>query len=415
MDKSVMKKGLALFALGCAGGTIFIIPYIRYVFYDKLINVMQITNAELGSLLIGFTVAAIILLFFGGAITDRFRSAKVMIQLSLFGTTVLTVLFAFTLNYYAALAIWIGFAFTTSFVFWPALMKAISRVGTPEKMGSMYGLYYAINGMSGAVFNAAAVYVAAQIADPHDSLLWAMVVIAGSTFFAMIMMHFFYSDDVGEVAEVKPEDRFSWKDFGVVLKNPYTWLFGLSGFCCYTAYSSNSYFTPYLTAVQGVQPEASEVLAIIRTYIFMFLSLVGGLIADRLLKSTAKYLAIIFGAMVLLYIGLYVLPLDSQTAPLYTFIPAALTMSMYGIRYSLLREMPIKPEYLGTTIGVAAMIGYSVDLFTPTMLGSWLDKWGNAGYDAIFVYLAVVTLLGLVVVTFIFKKSKADKRRMNAA
>lgn len=413
MDKSAVNRGLALFALGCAGGTIYIIPYLRYVFYDKLINVMQITNAELGTLLIGFSIAAIILLFFGGALADKF-SSKMLIQLSLLGTTVLTVVFALTLNYHIALVIWVGLAVTTGFVFWPALMKAISRVGTPEKMGSMYGYYYAINGIIAAVFNAAAVYVAAQFADPHDSLLWAVIVVASSTFFAMIMMHFFYTDDVGEAAEIKPEDRFQWKDFPVVLKSPYTWLFGLVGFCCYTAYSSNSYFTPYLTAVQGVEPEASEVLAIIRTYIFMFLAIVGGLIADRLLKSTAKYLALIFAAMVILYIGLFVLPLDAGSASLYCFIPAALTMSMYGIRYSVLREMPIKPQYMGTTIGMAAVISWSVDLFTPTMLGSWLDKWGNQGYNYIFMYLAGVVLLGVVITVFVSRKHELRKKQAQA-
>jgi nitrate/nitrite transporter NarK len=403
MDKAAAKRGMALFALGCAGSTIYIVPYLRYVFYDKMIAVMQISNAQLGSLMIGYTSAAIVLLFFGGAVADKY-SSKLLIQLSLLGTTILTVIFAFTLSYHAALAIWIALAATTGFVFWPALMIAVGRVGTPEKMGRMYGFYYAAKGLCAAFFNALAVYLASKIADPHESLFWAIIIIACSTAFSMVVMHFFYSDDVGEAPPIKPEERFQWKDFGKVLKNPYTWLFGCMGFCAFTVFSNSSYFTPYLTAVQGVQVESSEALAIVRTYLFMFLAAVGGLIADKALKSTAKFMGLTYIGVIILYLGLLGLPLGPRSAALYLFIPAALILAMYGIRYSVLRELPIRPQHVGTTIGVASMISWSGDMFTPTMLGYWLDKWGTGGYNAIFIYLTAIALVGAGIAAFIVLK-----------
>ena len=48
------------------------------------------------------------------------------------------------------------------------------------------------------------------------------------------------------------------------------------------------------------------------------------------------------------------------------------------------------------------------DLFIFVLYGYWLDKFGNAGYRNIFIYAAVVMVIGVInaVVTQIYKKKK---------
>lgn len=41
---------LSLLSLGFMGGTIYLLPYIRYVFYDQMIGTMSITDTQLGLL-----------------------------------------------------------------------------------------------------------------------------------------------------------------------------------------------------------------------------------------------------------------------------------------------------------------------------------------------------------------------------
>ena len=65
----IMSKGrifITLCALGAAGGSIYIIPYIKYVFYDQQLNVMGISNAQSGLLLTVFAITAIVLFIPGG-------------------------------------------------------------------------------------------------------------------------------------------------------------------------------------------------------------------------------------------------------------------------------------------------------------------------------------------------------------
>ena len=129
-------------------------------------------------------------------------------------------MFAVNRSLHAALVIWGARAATTCFVFWPALMIAVGRVGTPEKMVRMYGFYYAVKGLSATFFNAVAVYAASKVADPRQSLFLAVMVIASSTAFSAVAMHFLYSDDIGEAPPNRPQARFQLSDFGQVLTNP---------------------------------------------------------------------------------------------------------------------------------------------------------------------------------------------------
>ena len=58
------------------------------------------------------------------------------------------------------------------------------------------------------------------------------------------------------------------------------------------------------------------------------------------------------------------------------------------------------------------------DLFIFVLFGYWLDKHGNAGYQNIFIYAAVIMAIGVVnaIITQIYKKKVLGKESaQNAA
>ena len=63
------------------------------------------------------------------------------------------------MNFAVSMVIWLGLSFSTAFVFWSSLMKAVRIIGTEEEQGFMYGVYYACNGITGALTNALALSV----------------------------------------------------------------------------------------------------------------------------------------------------------------------------------------------------------------------------------------------------------------
>ncbi|MFC2821922.1 MAG: MFS transporter, partial [Spirochaetales bacterium] len=93
------------------------------MFYDAMLDVMHISNAQSGFLLSMYAFVCIFLYIPGGILADKVSSKKAII-LSLLGTAAVTVIFMLTFSYPVALGVWFLFAFGSGFVFWSAILKA---------------------------------------------------------------------------------------------------------------------------------------------------------------------------------------------------------------------------------------------------------------------------------------------------
>ncbi len=391
-----LRKYLTVLALSISGGSIYLIPYIKYVFYDYQIEAMGITNQQSGLLLSVFAAGTMLLYIPGGMMADRF-SAKKCILFSLISTTVLTFIYAFTftMSFNISLLIWLLFAVTTTFVFWSSLMKTIRMTADDDEQGVIFGLYYAGNGIAGAIGNSAALWASGLATTAKGSLFNAVSVIGLSTAVAALMVVFILKNDNAEDG-VSDDEKIKFEDVKVLVKNPVVWLFSLVIFCGYTMYSSTTYFTPYLTNVIGVSPEDSGIFSIIRTYLFMLLAPVGGYLADKVFKSTSKWFMTAFTILGLMFIGVMNIP--STASPffisVFTLLPGAVGLALYGVLFSIVDEAKIPLAVTGTAVGIASITGYTPDLFMSAMFGTWLDNYGNTGYTYIFIYLAVIAFIG---------------------
>ena len=86
-SESKVRKYLAIFALGLAGGSIYCLPYIKYILYDAQIAAMDISNTQSGMLMTMYTIGNMILYIPGGILADKI-SPKKGITISLLATTV---------------------------------------------------------------------------------------------------------------------------------------------------------------------------------------------------------------------------------------------------------------------------------------------------------------------------------------
>ena len=74
-----VKKYLTVMTLGLAGGSIYFLPYIKYIFYDAQIASMGITNTQSGLLLTMYTIGNMILYIPGGIIADKVSPKKALV------------------------------------------------------------------------------------------------------------------------------------------------------------------------------------------------------------------------------------------------------------------------------------------------------------------------------------------------
>ncbi len=390
------KKYLTIIALGISGGSIYFLPFIKYVFYDAQVETMHIANTQSAFLVSIYGIANTILYIPGGLLADKFKPKKVLI-ISLMATGFLGLLYAFTFHYVLAVFIWVGLSFSTAFVFWSSLMKAVRIVGTEEEQGFMYGIYYACNGVSAALvqFLALLAYNTAK-GDVKGGFFRAVVVGAVSVIFAAVLLIFLMDDK--KRAEEDEDSKFKFKDAAFLLRQPIIWVFSFIVMAGYGYYSCISYFTPYLTEVKGVSATVSGAFSIIRNYVFLLLSPIGGLLADKVFKSTSKWLAVGFGFVAVTFLGVLLLPnhMNGTLAGIYTLLPGAVTMMVYGVIFSALGECGIPRAMTGTAIGLASIIGYLPDTIYNMIFGHWLDAHGGGGYTYIFIFLAVSGFIGVL-------------------
>jgi len=408
---SKYKKYITLLLLGFAGGAIFVFPYLKYIFYDDVLKSLGIGNADSGLLLTAYSLGCVALYIPGGILADKL-SPRISVVASLFAATLLTLIFAFFFNFAAALVVWFLMAFASGFVFWSAVLKAVRIISEEKDQGLMYGIYYSANGAATAIINYLCLKVFGQAGGGNHGLFMAVLLMAFFTGVSAIGLMFFLKGF--EKSETKEEDKFKFADLAIVVKNPSVWIVSIIFFCIYAVYTCSSYFTPYLTYL-GLSSDTSAELSILRINMAMMIaSPIGGYLADKVFKSTLKWIS--WGSALLalsIVATVFVGGNNIQLVSVLSIIPGWIVMSMYGIMFSSFKEINVPVKVSGTAIGFASIISYSPDLFMNTVYGSVLDKFQGAetmtAYKIIFLSLACLSVLSVVLSLCVLSRNKAKK------
>lgn len=162
------------------------------------------------------------------------------------------------------------------------------------------------------------------------------------------------------------ESKFSFAIVKQVLKMPVVWLLSLVVCCSYTMPILFYYFTPYATANLGMTAAAGAMVTmLVSTLVLIF--------------ARSMTNAVFIGICACIYFGM---------------------CGAYSLVFSMFDECGI-PKYMsGTAIGLICTIGYMPEFFFPLLAGKVLDTYGNAGYHILFIFLAVMMVIGLILLTF---------------
>jgi len=201
--------------------------------------------------------------------------------------------------------------------------------------------------------------------------------------------------------DVKAEDEESKFSFAIVkqvLKMPVVWMLSLVVCCSYTMNILFYYFTPYATANLSMTAAAGAMVTMLAQYVRPVACVVGGVAADRIGRANVMYgtLGIMLAStLVLIFAG-------SMTSKVFIGICVCIYFGMYAaysLAFSMFDECGIPKHMSGTAIGLICTIGYMPEFICPLLAGKVLDSYGNAGYHILFVFLAVMMVIGLVILT----------------
>lgn len=139
---------------------------------------------------------------------------------------------------------------------------------------------------------------------------------------------------------------------------------------------------------------------------------IGGYPTDKV-KSPSKVLLVSpLGAVCLIAL----LNMGKGT-PVSMLIALTLFMAMLvyvgrGSYYAVITELKVPKNRTASTIGVAAAIGFSPDVFQFLLFGTWLDKYGQMGYTYMFLYQLVVLVIGALAAITVLRIKKILKSPM---
>ncbi|MEG0641905.1 MAG: MFS transporter [Clostridium sp.] len=397
---------------------VYIIPFIQYTLYDPILQTLQCTNTQLGFLLTIYGLGNVFGAPIGGWLADRYDYRKIILA-SVFLNGIVSFVFAFNMNYTFAVITWIGCAVTSLVMNYPSMVKILRVIGK-ENQGKVYGFNEAMVGVSGVVMGALCLYIYTCFSTPTLGMKWVMISLGILSIVMCPILWFVIKDvDIDEQHEEgKENEKMTMKDFVIVLKSPNTWLVGISIFCVYSFTVTMSYFTPYVTSVLGGSVALSGGLAIIRQHgLKLFGAPFGGYCADKL-KSPTKVLIPIYVLGIGTIVLFLVLPASTAMAIFIalTFVVGILGYMGKGIYYAVQDEVNVPVKYSATTIGIAAALGFSPDIFQFALIGYWIDTYGNTGYTYAFVFQIAILVVGIFAGLYILnvKKKRAREASKNA-
>ena len=414
-----IKQIVIILFLGFGYTVVYATPFIQYVLYDPLVNTLGCSQQQLGYLITIFGIGNL-LAPFGGMLSDKFNTKKIYIVAMLI-ICVLNIVFALNMTYNFALVTWAGFAIFGLFLYFPAHTKLVRLIGGEEQQGTIFGLTEAFCGITNVVVNFLALWFFDRFAPDGLSpaglraaiICYAIVGIVAVAFLAFLV------PDPGKPSpenggESNINEKMTIKDWASVVLNPRTWMSGIAVFATYTMYCTLSYYTPYFSNVLGVSVVFTGGLAIFRQYGTRFIGApVGGWLGDKI-KSVSTVVGVSLAAAVVMVLAFMLMPAGANANVLIILTLAAgiLTYMARGSMFAVPSELKIPRKYAGTTSGVVCAIGYCPDLFIFVLYGYWLDKFGNDGYEKIFIYAAVVMTIGVVnaIVTQIYKRKILAKQ-----
>lgn len=386
---------LRLFILAWGSGFIYLLPYIRYTFYDPLQKALGLDHTAFGVSMSAYGMCALVTYWPGGWLADRV-SARKLLSFSYLSTGLLGIYFASYPSYVMTIVVHGAWGFCTTLTFWAAFIRATKDMAGEAEQGKFFGLLEGIRGLVSTLASFAVVAIFAKFAVEQDGLTWSLYFISIGTITAAVLTWFFFEDSKA----LEPSESLL-QDVVSTFKSPLVWAVAIIVFSCYGAMAIGSYMTPYLTEVMGVSVTSAAFWATFWTYGCQFLAgPVGGLIGDKV-GSRPNVLFICFGLLSATAVCIYLSPVDTSWAQTMIFLFIAMFAAMYAIRgvyFTLIEDLKIPSATSGAAIGFASVIGFAPDAFMYTWAGNILDTHkGVEGYKILFGASAGLSVLGTVV------------------
>lgn len=396
-----------MLALITAGETIFLLPFvIARVFRPTLLDVLGLTNLQLGTASSLYGLVAMLSYFAGGPLADRFSTRRLM-TVALLATAAGGVFFA-TLPAQGPLTLLFGFwGLSTILLFWAALIRATREWGGSSRQGRAYGILDGGRGLlaaliasiSVAIFAAALPTDVAQATLAQRSAALALIIwIYTGLVIAVAVLVWFCIPE----SDANPRSGSHWKPAWARIRGVVgmqgVWLQATIVVCAYVGYKCTADFSLFARDVFGYDDVAAARIGTISYWVRPFAAVGAGFLADRIQSSRAIILS-----FAILIVGSLAFAFGVVQPGIHWLLFATVAGTSVGIHalrgvyFALFEEARVPLAFTGSAIGIVSVIGYTPDIFMGPLMGYLIDRSpGVVGHQHLFAVLAAFSAVGLL-------------------
>jgi len=409
--KLMSKKWLSFASLMLGAGTIYKLYFIDGAFYVQMQDFLGLSHTQIGIL---YSVSGLISTFgFLAAmfLTDRF-SKKRMIPFALIGNGLAGIALATLPSYSILLAIFCGFAVFSDMLFWPTMLKTIRLLGNEKEQGRMFGFLETGRGLIDTIVAFSALGIFAALGSSKLGFQGAIIFYSALTIVIGVFAYFFLEDDeISKVEKGSEKNKIAFKGMMSAIKDINIWIVAFNVFSVYAVYSGIKYFVPFLKDIYAMPVTLVAAYGIINSYVLKMVGgPIGGFISDKVTKSAAKFIRIMF-VITAVALGIYImLPHESMNvvlAMIIALVIASFVFCMRAVFFAPMDEIKVPREITGSAMALGSFIGYLPGAFMGTIFGSMLDaNPGMPGYRLVFSTMAGLAISGIVISSILVRVIK---------
>ena len=400
------EKRLTMVLLCFSGSIIYWLPFLSEIFYVPMQDAFGFSKTQIGILLSTFGFVSLITYIPGGWLADHVAPRK-LISAALVITSAGGFVFSTFPSFEICVLLHGLWGVTTGCIFWSALIKATRNWGTEKEQGRAFGILEGGRNSVDMVIATIMLSVFAFRGASDAALSEQIISYALAALILAIIVWMVMEDDTAlrkNKQEVQP--TLTAAGIRVVLRLPIVWLMAIIIMAAYSGYWGVVYFTPYATETFALGSVLGGAVGTAKLWIAALAAVIAGFIADRIGPAKA-----VLGAFILMTSGFLIfalLPGKPSLLPLLLINVAVISSAVYalrGIYFSLLEQGGIPIAVTGTATGVISLIGYTPDIFVPTLGGMILDaNPGAGGYQNFFLFITALSFIGLVAAFIVYRK-----------
>lgn len=409
-----VARYLKLLLVVLAAGAIYPVIYLRQQYQETMLAVFDMSQSQLNMLYSVLGLAFFIGYVPSGVLSDRFSAKKLMV-VSLLGVAAGGFWFAQRPSYICIVIIYAIWGIFSVFTFWGAHMKIVKMLSTPEDEGRFFGILDGGRGAVEAVLASIAALIFAKVIGSggaasaaqvvKESAMTSIVYAYSIALVVVAILTAIFIKEDGKQGSAGSESKFKMSQVKEVFKNRMVLLMGAIIFLSYIVTWALYYYNGFLES--NISVDAVTVGSIMAVVLWMrpVGGILGGFVADRIGHS--KALAIGLTGNIVCLVLMSVIPVSFSKVLFYAIVIAAgiFCYAIRGTYWSLLGDCQIDNRITGTTIGVVSVVGYSSDIILPTIINLLFSMFGdNGGYNAYFIFTAILGVLGVVLAGLFAKR-----------